>query len=1000
MLAYPFVTSRYSPGKGPGFLTIRRMQQTHATVTLTRGGLIRAARRGAGNPLRGGTLLLAASRVLLIALSLATALLSITCGDGSPSTPEPPTPAPPIPPPRPPNRAPTVATPIPDVTLERNRPQSFDAGRFFSDPDANRLSYSATTSDPATVGASVTGTEVTLTPLRAGTATVTVTARDPAGLSASQTFTVIVGGGNPPTVSERIPDQVLVAGGSPVLVKLAEHFGDLDRDVLAFEATSSNSAVVRALVADAELVLIPLADGSVTVTVTATDPGGLSATQTFGVAVGRENRPPVAVGRIPDQSLDPGGSAAPRDLLQYFTDPDGDTLTYAAVSSDSAVVRALVAEPHLVLVPAAAGSATVTVTATDPGGLTATHTFEVTVGARNRAPVPTASIPDQTLAFGGGPVEVRLTDYFFDPDGDDLTFQAQAAGIGTVRAVVSGSELILTPVGLATTSVTVTATDPGGLSATQTFEVTVSSENRAPVPLGSIRDRTIALDRNHVRVTFAENFADPDGDDLRFRASSSDEDVVRPVVEGTDVILVPQDVGRATVSVTATDPDGLSAVQRFRVTIYVQPGRTPPTPSGLRVQEAGSNFIVWRWDPVAVATGYDVQFSRDARFAAPLDPVVAVDGTFHRATGVPEGVKAYLRVRTVVRTAGARLESGWSTPVAGMTVGATNTLSTPANLRVTDAGATSIEWTWDEVPGADGYEMQLRRDGNFRQADRVSTVPSTTTIVTRLSNNTEYHIRVRAVADAGATRQRSDWSESVGGRTTPESLFEQDFWGAIGFNGSECPDWGYCRESRAIFLPLEGRGLKVLETPSPNFHIRTHNDDGDERIPVLPAQRMVAMISDTVEALTGQRYQGRITAGPNDLKENDWIVVEFVRDADDPGFWELEECGRARIGVVRGRIWLRSPLPTDCRRLDTVFRHEVGHALGFYHVPGSLDLMAARVGFNHHFTDRERYHAQLAYELGRGRRYTSDPRRTTDTDQGDAAPSFSDEVTTVVCRWR
>ena len=947
-------------------------------------------------------MLLAASRVLLIALSLATALLSINCGDGSPSTPEPPTPAPPIPPPPPPNRAPTVATPIPDVTLERDRPQSFDAARFFSDPDANRLSYSATTSDPATVGASVTGTEVTLTPLRAGTATVTVTARDPAGLSASQTFTVIVGGGNPPTVSERIPDQVLVAGGSPVLVKLAEHFGDRDRDVLAFEATSSNSAVVRALVADAELVLIPLAEGSVTVTVTATDPGGLSATQMFGVAVGRENRPPVAVGRIPDQSLDPGGSAAPRDLLQYFTDPDGDTLTYAAVSSDSAVVRTLVADAELVLIPLAEGSVTVTVTATDPGGLTATHTFEVTVGARNRAPVPTASIPDQTLAGGGGPVEVRLTDYFFDPDGDDLTFQAQAAGIGTVRAVVSGSELILTPVGLATTSVTVTATDPGGLSATQTFEVTVSSENRAPVPLGSIRDRTIALDRNHVRVTFAENFADPDGDDLRFRASSSDEDVVRPFVEGTDVILVPQDVGRATVSVTATDPDGLSAVQRFQVTIYRQPPRVPLTPSGLRVLGFGSDFIVWTWHEVEHATRYDVQIGEDGTFRS-TDPIFTRDENRFHLTGLPEGLLTYLRVRSVVVTAGDRVESAWSSPVAGMTGGHPNTLSVPGNLRVATVDRSSIELTWDEVPDAERYEVQFRQDTDFTEADWVQRVSTTEIRFARLSSDTVYFFRVRAIAGAGSARRESDWSYIVHGQTTPESFFERELWDAIAFNAFECPGRLSCRRSQSTLRAVEDRVLQVLPRTSPNFHIRTHNDDGEERMPRHTAERLRGMIPGAAGNLTGKRYIGTITIGPEDTDQDHWIVIEFVRDEDDRRPWNENKCGVANIGTVRGRVQLKSTRTNAAAcQLDPVFRHEIGHAMGFYHVPGDQDLMGAVLTPNSpaDFTDRERYHAQLAYRLGRGHPYASDPQRMTHTDQGDIVRTFPDEVTTVICRSR
>ena len=459
-------------------------------------------------------------------------------------------------------------------------------------------------------------------------------------------------------------------------------------------------------------------------------------------------------------------------------------------------------------------------------------------------------------------------------------------------------------------------------------------------------------------------------------------------------------MGRATVSVTATDPDGLSAVQRFRVTIYLQPGRTPPTPSGLRVEKAGRNFIVWRWDPVAVATGYDVQFSRDARFAAPLDPVVAVDGTFHRATGLPEGVKAYLRVRAVVRTAGARVESGWSTPVAGMTVGATNTLSTPANLRVTDAGANSIEWTWDDVPGTDGYEMQLRRDGNFREADRVSTAPFTTTIVTRLSNNTEYHIRVRAVADAGATRQRSDWSESVSGWTTPESRFDRQIWNEIAFDAYECPDAGLCQDG-SDNPALHDRVLSVLPTTSPSFHIRTANDRGEPRMPSATARGIRGVITRAVEALTGQAYDGDITIGEEDVQEDGWITIEFVPDEDNPGFWDATVCGKARIGSIRGRIRLRSDLNGQFAcSLDSVFRHELGHAMGFFHVRGNQDLMSASVNAIENFTPREEFHAQLAYELGRDTPYTRGPLTMTSAERTEAPTGFMEPAPIAICYGR
>ena len=68
------------------------------------------------------------------------------------------------------------------------------------------------------------------------------------------------------------------------------------------------------------------------------------------------------------------------DVSQAFTDPDGDALTYAVSSSAPNLVTVLAAGARVTLTAAAEGTATIRVTASDPGGLTATRTFTVTVG--------------------------------------------------------------------------------------------------------------------------------------------------------------------------------------------------------------------------------------------------------------------------------------------------------------------------------------------------------------------------------------------------------------------------------------------------------------------------------------------------------------------------------------------------------------------------------------------------------------------------------------------
>ena len=91
----------------------------------------------------------------------------------------------------------------------------------------------------------------------------------------------------------------------------------------------------------------------------------------------------------------------------------------------------------------------------------------------NRAPQPSGAIPGQTLTAGGDVRSVNVARYFSDPDGDALTYSARSNRTSVVRPSVARSTVTLAPVRAGTAMVTVTARDPGGLSAVQTIAVTV-----------------------------------------------------------------------------------------------------------------------------------------------------------------------------------------------------------------------------------------------------------------------------------------------------------------------------------------------------------------------------------------------------------------------------------------------------------------------------------------------------------------------------------------------
>ena len=227
-----------------------------------------------------------------------------------------------------------------------------------------------------------------MTPVSVGTATVTVTATDRAGsdTSAAQTFAVTVGApaNRPPEAAGVLAPVTLEEGGSAASVEVSGAFRDPDGDVLTYGASSSSPSVAAVSVSASVVTVTPVSAGMATVTVTATDRAGsnTSAAQTFAVTVGarRVNRAPTPFGTIPRQTLAAGGSQN-LGLAHYFHDPDGDPLTFAVSSSDDAAVAVSISGSTAVLRPIGAGTAAVAVTAQDPGGLTAMHSFDVSVAS-------------------------------------------------------------------------------------------------------------------------------------------------------------------------------------------------------------------------------------------------------------------------------------------------------------------------------------------------------------------------------------------------------------------------------------------------------------------------------------------------------------------------------------------------------------------------------------------------------------------------------------------
>ena len=392
------------------------------------------------------------------------------------------------PPPPPPNQAPTAVGSIAAQTVAAGESVTVNVSSNFNDPDGDALTYTATTSDAGVATASVAGSNVTIAGVAAGTATITVTARDPDGATVTQSISVTVEVANQAPVAMGSLGELSFDQGGEVTVHVAENFSDPDGDALVYTATSSDTMVVTVTASEATVVVVGVTAGSATVTVTATDPGGLSATQDMAVMILPGNQAPQLGDSIPAQMIQVGETIM-IVVSGHFTDPEGAELTFEAVSSDTGIATALASNDTVTIGGVAAGGVSVTVSASDPEGLSASQEVMVTVeqAMSNRAPTladDSIPVPAHDLVVDSA-VVLDVSGYFVDPDGDPLVYTATTSDAAVAMAVVDGSVVTTTALAamedtVLTVTLMVTATDPEGLSFTQEVEVFVAAVDYGP----------------------------------------------------------------------------------------------------------------------------------------------------------------------------------------------------------------------------------------------------------------------------------------------------------------------------------------------------------------------------------------------------------------------------------------------------------------------------------------------------------------------------------------
>ena len=183
----------------------------------------------------------------------------------------------------------------------------------------------------------------------------------------------------------------------------------------------------------------------------------------------------------------------------------------------------------------------------------------------NSAPTLVGTMPAQVVAVGGGTATINAQNYFNDPDGQELNISASSSDTTVATVTEESGTLTITGKALGTATITVTGTDPFDSVATQTITVSVKNP---PTAVGTIPNISGAVNQAGKTFALSPYFSEPAGQTLTYSASVSDTYYVSVYVNSSNELEVtPQSAGNATVTVTATNPDGLSATQSFSVTL-------------------------------------------------------------------------------------------------------------------------------------------------------------------------------------------------------------------------------------------------------------------------------------------------------------------------------------------------------------------------------------------------------------------------------------------------
>ncbi|MEP0069170.1 hypothetical protein [Pyruvatibacter sp.] len=402
----------------------------------------------------------------------------------------------------------------------------------------------------------------------ADTITIDVTTTDAGGLSYTETFTVAVDDVNEVATDIALDNTSVAENAAGAVV------GTLSTtDPDAGDTHSYSVSDARFEVVDGELKLkdgVALdheAGDSVSIDVTTTDAGGLSRTETFNISVGDVNEVATDIA-LDNTSVAENAAGAVIGNLSTTDVDDGDTHTYSVSDTRFEVVDGeLKLKDGVALDHEAGDSVSIDVTTTDAGGLSRTETFNISVGDVNEVATDIALDNTSVAENAAGAVIGNLSTTDVD-DGDTHSYAVSDARF----EVVDGQLKLKDGVALDheagdSVAIDVTTTDAGGLSRTETFNISVGDVNEVATDI-ALDNASVAENAAGAVIGNLSTTDVDDGDTHNYSVSDTRFEVVDGQLKLKDGVALDHEAGDSvSIDVTTTDAGGLSRTETFSISV-------------------------------------------------------------------------------------------------------------------------------------------------------------------------------------------------------------------------------------------------------------------------------------------------------------------------------------------------------------------------------------------------------------------------------------------------